>query len=161
MPDGRTDLPRTPTALDDALEALRCLHLAAQDFRQRFANRAGINVTDALALINLATVDALTSGELASRVGLAPSGATGLVDRLERAGLAVRSTRPGNRRTVFISLTPKGRTELALSAVWAKRAISDLGEARYGEVTSVLSDLAATLTRRAQDFDDARQRRAN
>ena len=156
MDDFNTELEvETDSRLDTAVDALRELTLAVQDFRQRFANFADINVTDALALSHLAAGAPLTSGELAQRVGLASSGATVLVDRLVKAGLASRSARPGDRRTVYVSLTEKAYNALNLSTRWTKQAVLDLGEEHLDEVARLLNELSVALGRRAREFDQA------
>ncbi len=47
-------------------------------------------------------------GELASRMGIVPRSATGLVDALERAGLVERAIDPENRRSILVRLTEHG-----------------------------------------------------
>jgi DNA-binding MarR family transcriptional regulator len=55
---------------------------------------------------------ALTIGELAERLHIQPNSAVGLVDRLEADDLVTRASRAGDRRQVFVSLTPRGRSVL-------------------------------------------------
>ncbi len=50
----------------------------------------------------------LTVGELAERLHIQPNSAVGLVDRLEADDLVTRVSRAGDRRQVFVSLTPRG-----------------------------------------------------
>ena len=47
--------------------------------------------------------------ELADSLDVAPSTAMRMVDRLESAGLVVRTVRPDNRRTTHLELTPTGK----------------------------------------------------
>jgi DNA-binding MarR family transcriptional regulator len=47
-------------------------------------------------------------GELASRMGIVPRSATGLVDGLEAAGLVSRTVDPANRRSILVTLTERG-----------------------------------------------------
>ncbi len=54
----------------------------------------------------------LTVGELAERLHIQPNSAVGLVDRLEADDLVTRVSRAGDRRQVFVSLTPRGRSVL-------------------------------------------------
>lgn len=60
--------------------------------------------------------------ELAQLFGVEKAALTGLVDRIEKRGLAVRSAVPGDRRAVRVTLTEAGRQ--AASAFHA-----DMGEA--------------------------------
>jgi len=62
--------------------------------------------------------DSVTVGELAERLQLRHHSAVGLIDRLVKQRLVLRSTPPGDRRQVFIRLTAKGENILGkLSAV--------------------------------------------
>jgi DNA-binding MarR family transcriptional regulator len=140
--------------LQAANDALRSLILASQQFRQRFADAAAINVIDALALSHLASGEAIPMGELATRIGLGPSGVTSLVDRLEHAGLARReAARPGSRRTVYVALTPRGSDALALGSAWSEQAVLDVGEHQLPELTVLLNALASALGNRAREYD--------
>ena len=55
---------------------------------------------------------ALTVGELAERLHIRPNSAVGLVDRLAADDLVTRASQAGDRRQVFVSLTPRGRAVL-------------------------------------------------
>ena len=50
----------------------------------------------------------LTAGQLAELTGLTTGAITGLVDRLEKAGIAIRRPDPNDRRRVFIESAPGG-----------------------------------------------------
>lgn len=52
---------------------------------------------------------ALTMGELARRVGITEKTVTGVVDRLERAGLVQRGRSATDRRIIHVTLTPEGQ----------------------------------------------------
>ena len=52
--------------------------------------------------------ESLTIGELAERLRIQPNSAVGLVNRLAAEDLAARETDAGDRRQVFVTLTPKG-----------------------------------------------------
>jgi DNA-binding MarR family transcriptional regulator len=53
--------------------------------------------------------EGLTAGALAASMMLSTGGTTARLDRLEKAGLAVRSPDPGDRRSVVVRLTEQGR----------------------------------------------------
>jgi DNA-binding MarR family transcriptional regulator len=129
------------------------LTLASQEFRQRFAAFVGVGTIDTVAMSHLAAAGPLSTGELAARVGLAPSGATSLVDRLERADLAKRHGRPQNRRTVDVELTERGRQALELSSQWTRAALADTGGDQLAQLTRLLSALAAGLAIRSAQFE--------
>jgi DNA-binding MarR family transcriptional regulator len=78
----------------------------------RLAEVAGLAPTDATALRAL---DLLGSGQrpvgaLGQELGLSSAATTGVIDRLERAGLAQRQGDPADRRRVLVALTPQART---------------------------------------------------
>jgi len=52
--------------------------------------------------------DAITVGQLAERLHIQPNSAVGLVNRLATEKLVARASHPGDRRQVFVSLTPHG-----------------------------------------------------
>ena len=60
-------------------------------------------------LMSLWREDGLIVTELGRRAGLEPSTMTGLIDRMERDGLVIRSADPGDRRAHRIELTAAGR----------------------------------------------------
>ena len=61
--------------------------------------------------------------ELATLLGLDKSSVTGLVDRAERRGLVKRSLGQEDRRAVFVSLTPAGRS---LAAAFTKEVAREI-----------------------------------
>jgi DNA-binding MarR family transcriptional regulator len=141
--------------IDEAVRALRALVLAAQGFRQGFANALGVTVSDTLAMSHLAAGGPLSARELAFRTGLAPSSITAMVDRLEHAGLATRTIRADNRRTLDIDLTERGRRALALSARWTRCAVAAVGHGRLPDLTRGLNELATSLRDEALAFTAA------
>jgi DNA-binding MarR family transcriptional regulator len=92
--------------------------------------------------------------EVRQVVGLSPSGAVRLVDRLARAGLVVR--RPGpDRRTRSVELTDAGRDAAARARSARAAALSEvlgaLTAAQRAELTPLVEDLVAALTRQRLD----------
>lgn len=57
----------------------------------------------------LAAESGVPMGHLAKQMGHATSATTGLVDRLESAGLVRRASVKGDRRQKLVEITPKGR----------------------------------------------------
>lgn len=53
--------------------------------------------------------DEVTSSELGSRTELDSATMTGILDRLEAAGLIERRPNPSDRRAILVHRTPKGR----------------------------------------------------
>lgn len=72
------------------------MHTAMSDVR-------GLSLTESKALDLLERFGPLSAGELAERSGLAPASVTGLIDRLERKGVAHRRPHPSDGRRVLIA----------------------------------------------------------
>ena len=73
---------------------------------QAMAERLGVSSTDLECLDIIAMRGPITAGELARASGLTTGAITGLVDRLERAGLARREPDAADRRKVLLRVTP-------------------------------------------------------
>jgi DNA-binding MarR family transcriptional regulator len=71
------------------------------------ARRLGVNETDLHCLNIIENSGGLTAGELAEQAGLTTGAVTGVVDRLEGAGFARRTSDPEDRRRVKLEVTPK------------------------------------------------------
>ena len=69
------------------------------------ADLVGMNQTDWDCLDVLDWTGPITAGELAKRVGLTSGAITGVLDRLEKSGLARRVADPGDRRRVIVEMT--------------------------------------------------------
>jgi DNA-binding MarR family transcriptional regulator len=72
---------------------------------------AGLNLTatQAMVLRFLIDRDEVSSSELGSRTELDSATLTGVLDRLEAAGIVERRPNPTDRRAIHIHLTEKGR----------------------------------------------------
>jgi DNA-binding MarR family transcriptional regulator len=71
------------------------------------AERLGLNRTDLHCINIIENSGGLTAGELATESGLTTGAVTGVIDRLERAGYALRVPDPADRRRVQLEVTPK------------------------------------------------------
>jgi len=76
-------------------------------FGQTVANTVGISGSDLECLDFLNLEGRVTAGRLAEVTGLTTGAITGVVDRLEKAGLVRRERDPGDRRKVFIATVPE------------------------------------------------------
>ena len=73
------------------------------------SRHTGLNRTDMRALELIARREGLTAGELASSLRLTTGAITGVIDRLERAGHAVREVDAEDRRRVVVQSTEDAR----------------------------------------------------
>ncbi|MEV6923863.1 MarR family transcriptional regulator [Dactylosporangium sp. NPDC051485] len=116
--------PRVRTALaqftlgDDtgALEAAAALRAAARGLERlqsRGTDSRGLSPGALDILIRLSGNEAgINIKDLAGSVGVSSRNVTGLVDTLERGGLAERVPDPHDRRSVLVRITPPGRAWL-------------------------------------------------
>jgi DNA-binding MarR family transcriptional regulator len=90
-------------------------------FENLAADRLGINHTDLHCLNIIENGGGLTAGRLAGQAGLTAGAVTGVIDRLEGAGLACRVSDPSDRRRVNVEVTPAfyRRAE----AIWGPMAV--------------------------------------
>jgi DNA-binding MarR family transcriptional regulator len=86
--------------------------------------------------------------KLADQVGLTPSTMTALLDRLERAGLAIRHPHPTDRRKSLITITDGGQDALAQVRAWLAAAIYVVPEELRPDALAILTDLANALLER-------------
>ncbi|WP_033295350.1 MarR family winged helix-turn-helix transcriptional regulator [Amycolatopsis jejuensis] len=80
----------------------------------RDAAREGLSATErqALELVGQ-TADSLTPGRIGALTGLSTGAVTGVLDRLEKAGLVRRERDRIDRRKVLVAVTEAGRERLA------------------------------------------------
>lgn len=84
-------------------------------FLYRACSRAGLTPTQYFALSKIGELGHACMSPLAHELALSPGGATTLIDRLVRHGLVERKVDEGDRRKVWVTLSPQGREALALT----------------------------------------------
>jgi DNA-binding MarR family transcriptional regulator len=89
--------------------AIRASQNASEAFDEYVAAQLGLNRTDLRALDILDQRGPISAGELAEAMHLSSGAITTLLDRLERAGYALRRRDTGDRRRVLVDVTPKMR----------------------------------------------------
>ncbi|WP_218154094.1 MarR family winged helix-turn-helix transcriptional regulator [Nonomuraea pusilla] len=151
-----------------ALEAAAAVRTAAQALeRMRAHGSEGRGLSsgamDLLMRLSLAGDDGLSIGDLAAAAGVSSRNVTGLVDTLEREGLARRGPDPQDRRSVLVRVTPEGRawieafrtpTERAMAAVFHGFTPDELGGLRH-----LCLRLAANQQRLSEHLNAARETR--
>jgi DNA-binding MarR family transcriptional regulator len=103
--------------------------------------------------------DGVSAGDLSRSMVMSSGGMTNLLDRLENDGLIRRGSDPSDRRSVLLTLTPKGRKAIdrAVSAE-AEREFDLLGPLTPGE-RKELNDLLRRVARGFEERSDAPPRR--
>src|SRR5688572_11982445 len=115
-------------AIDPIVETMGFrLSTATVLFHAAVADRLGLSVTDVKCYSLIRQAGTLTAGELADQTGLTTGAITGVIDRLEKAGLARRARDAGDRRRVIIELVHNPAHELLLQQVYEPMG-RDIGE---------------------------------
>lgn len=78
-------------------------------FHEAIARKLGLNATDTrcLDLISRAGENRVTAGDLGKATGLTTGAVTGILDRLEKAGMVKRERDTNDRRKVFVRPVPE------------------------------------------------------
>jgi len=84
-------------------------HRALSRLAEESIAKAGICLTDFAVLEALLHKGPLTISAIQGKVSLASGSMTAAVDRLEKLGLVVRKSSPGDRRARVLELTPEGK----------------------------------------------------
>jgi DNA-binding MarR family transcriptional regulator len=119
--------PKARAALLQKLEeAMRRSSAQGVLFGQTVANVAGISGSDLECLDFLNLEGRVTAGRLAEVTGLTTGAITGVVDRLEKAGLVRRERDEADRRKVFIATVPENVGPIARFYVPMQAAMQKL-----------------------------------
>jgi DNA-binding MarR family transcriptional regulator len=114
-------------------------------FQQAVAERLGLSATEMQCAGVLELEGAMTAGRLAERTGLTTGAITGVIDRLEAAGVVRRSADPSDRRRVIVSWVPEKLAEVArFYEPMSRAAAESLASLSDGEIALVV-DLFARL----------------
>lgn len=137
-----------PALMAAAGDGMREFMARAVLFQDTVARSAGLNATDMHCANLLLLYGPMTPGDLAALTGMTAGGAvTGVVDRLERAGLARRSRGVTDRRRVLVTANA--------DEVWRRVGAS------YGRVARRWNAFLDTLSDDELEFADTLLRRAS
>ncbi|MCL2429464.1 MAG: MarR family transcriptional regulator [Alphaproteobacteria bacterium] len=110
-------------------------------YSQAVADRLGINTTD-LECLDYISRGPLNAGRLAELTGLTTGAVTGVIDRLEHAGLARRQQDAGDRRRILVVATPAVAQRVApLFEPMERNAMSALAMYRDDQLVLLLDFL--------------------
>lgn len=116
----------------EALLAFRVALRGFLHFAQQGARSVGLTAQQhqvLLAIVGQRGRDRATVGEIAAALYISHNGAVGLVDRCQQLGLVVRVHDEIDRRTVFVSLTDKGKAILDRLSAENLQELRELGAA--------------------------------
>ena len=85
---------------------------------QTVAAKVGLTQTDLLAIDLISRDNEVTAGQLARELNLTTGAITGLIDRLQKAGLARRVDDPNDRRRVLVGRPPRSSASASYIALW-------------------------------------------
>ncbi len=92
--------------LRELAQELRQLNGLSASFFRAAAARIGVTVTDMQVIESLTSTGPMTAGQLAELTGLTTGAITGMLNRLEEAGLVRRERDPEDGRRVIVRLSP-------------------------------------------------------
>jgi DNA-binding MarR family transcriptional regulator len=109
-------------------------------FNARVAESVGLSASDGQFLNLLSLYGPMAPSRLAQLSGFSTGAITGVVDRLERAGLARRALDPDDRRRVVIELVDNRRKEIAQLFKGIGQASSELLQRYTDDELTLLLD---------------------
>lgn len=124
-------------------------------------NARGTSITPVQAgILFLLRKNAHTMTRLSQILAIDNSAITGLVDRLEKSGLAQRTANPKDRRTYLIRITEKGKSEIDKAYVTIKRVNEEMKSGfSADEIETFKRVLNGLLDRFAKDASDTPAKR--
>jgi len=109
------------------------------------ARRAGLSPADLEVLGAIEQHGPLTAGQLGELTGLSPAAVTGLIDRLERAGVAARQADASDRRRVLVGVSEGAARVAALYRDMERDMLALLGRRGPEELTAIAAFLRDAL----------------
>jgi DNA-binding MarR family transcriptional regulator len=130
----------------DAKDLARLADRAGR-FAEAAAERLGLNLTDVRCLVIAATEPDMTPGRLAELSDLTTGAITGVLDRLERAGLARREPDPTDRRRTLVRLLGDRQSEIDAVNGPLEAALAEVIEACDVATRRAVAGVIAEATR--------------
>lgn len=137
---------RAEASLKAAEEVATLLREVNRGLRRRMeaCDTAGLTIPQAVTMRIAAHNPGLTLTELSQKMGLANSTVSGIVDRLEREGLLLRTPDPADRRVFRVNPTPAAEVRRERYASAVRAALTGvLGRLSPEELSSLRAALAA------------------
>ncbi len=139
--------PDVKADVDQVLEAIIYLSTETRRITKELARRANVTGPQLTVVKLLETIGDLSLSELSDRIHAQNSTVTGIVDRMEREGLAQRIRSTEDRRVVRIHLTEKG---LALAREVPVEPMEILRSALGGLTAAETQELLRLMTKIAK-----------
>ena len=139
--------------LDRIVETIIYLVTESRRLSKDEASRYGVTATQLSVLKLLQEIGDLSLGTLSKEIRAHNSTVTGIVDRMETAGLVERTRSEDDRRVWLIRLTAQGRkvAERAKVSPWdtLRHALAALPAADQEKLTQILKKVALNVTSEA------------
>jgi DNA-binding MarR family transcriptional regulator len=127
---------------DQIVAAIRRIIRAVDLHSRQLLDEYGLTAPQLTALRELERIGETPAGVLARAIHLSQPTLTGILDRLERRGLILRTRDGQDRRTVNVNVTPAGRDLLGRAPhLLQERFLNELEQLREWERTLMLSSL--------------------
>ncbi|MFC0681173.1 MarR family winged helix-turn-helix transcriptional regulator [Lysobacter korlensis] len=157
MPGEHADTATVGTEATRALAHESALALTAafrtiDSFRRFIAAHHDIGTNEVRALSRISEGEHVTPKALADSLELTTGSVTSLIDRLESAGLVVRTPHPQDRRSLQLELTPEGTSKM--NAVYdafemqVQEAVNAVPESHVRAANEYLAVVARTVRSR-------------
>lgn len=150
--------PASPAELDQEAEEVTLAVMAASRLVVAISARALASTDDSLTLPQLRAMVVLDScgpvklAALAATLGVNPSTALRMVERLESVDLIDRKANPANRREVILRLTPAGRDLVERVLTHRRTEIRTLVQRLPAEARAALVPALKALTEAADEM---------
>ena len=139
------------------LRLLTCTQLIERRIRAQF--RRDFDTTlprfDVLSQLDSAG-NALTMGELSSRLMVTSGNVTGLVDSMQKDGLVARAAHPADRRSTVIRMTPAGQELFAMMVPvhrsWIDEMTEGLSRSEMRQLLELLGKLKQSVRSAEQPY---------
>ncbi len=96
----------------ETLCKIRDIYRAIAEFELQFEKRYHLNLNEGMVLCSLLKNELLTSGEIATLLGLTASNASKVICSAEHKGLVKRTLGRVDKRQMYFALTPEGQKRL-------------------------------------------------
>lgn len=148
--DGSVDAEQYPVRLERATRGLLALNVSVLEHVE---NSVGLEPLRALQSLDRRGPSMV--GELGDDLGLVPSTASRLSDRLAEAGLITRRPAPNNRRSTLLEVTDAGRAILDELVALRIRAFGEVADHMSSQDREALIQGAHAFTAAQQRQSDA------
>lgn len=134
--------PRKSDTVEDCVQTLNEIFRQIDVFSKHSLRTYGVSGPQLWALRTIRDAGSVTMGELAAGMHLHVSTVTGIIDRLQAAGLVTRTRSEIDRRVMQLAVTAKGRA-IVLKAPEPPRSLMARGleKLRAGELSRMRSCL--------------------